>query len=581
MKSRHWAKSGTVAALAAAMLATLAPTSAQASPSSASPVEVTLFGGEPGNVSNLNTDWFTKYVEKNFNMKLKFNLVPDADEVTKESLLLASGQYPNVIWSGYFTPTQAWQYGQEGVLIPLNSLIKKYAPNLWNLIQSSEAYRQDVTAPNGKIYALGGNSYCQHCIWTYKMYINLADLKKYGLSMPTTTAQFAHVLSVFKQHGLTPLSGSVSTGTGYAEDIVTYLMNAFIPYNGPYTLTTQYLDVNNNKQVVFAAAQPAWRQGLQYIYSLYRAGDFSESSLTQDGTAVEQLIQQGKVGAVPNGAIQTAIPQYTSDPSKYLQWWTVPALKGPTGARYASFTTGIGGLIFGITRSASHAQAIAVMKLVNLIFSPEGTQLALYGPEGKYWTMAPKGSVGLGGAQAVYDTQQAPFDQGNAQQNWGWFQWGMTNEGKIWDYDQIAPPPFTANGVRTANELSALVAQAGHQPRYEYPTAVWVSPKQAQQYSTLSTNINDYVAQWTDEFITGQKSLTSDWDTYLSGLKSLGLARFLDLSKRYMVQPIDTRVAAYSPQPNVVKGYLSEATVPALDKTYLLQSGVPASFFKS
>jgi putative aldouronate transport system substrate-binding protein len=99
-------------------------------------VPVSFFGSEPSNVINMQTDWFTNYAEKKFGLKFTFDLVPSGDVATKEPLLMASGDYPDVIWYGSMDQQDAARYGSEGVFVPLNKLIRQYAPNVWRAIQT-------------------------------------------------------------------------------------------------------------------------------------------------------------------------------------------------------------------------------------------------------------------------------------------------------------------------------------------------------------------------------------------------------------------------------------------------------------
>jgi putative aldouronate transport system substrate-binding protein len=51
----------------------------------------------------------------------------------------------------------------------------------------------------------------------------------------------------------------------------------------------------------------------------------------------------------------------------------------------------------------------------------------------------------------------------------------------------------------------------------------------ASELATLQTNLGTYIQQSAVQFITGEKSLDSDWDSYLGELDSLGLDRFLEI----------------------------------------------------
>ncbi|MNH36348.1 hypothetical protein D3C79_971280 [compost metagenome] len=69
---------------------------------------------------------------------------------------------------------------------------------------------------------------------------------------------------------------------------------------------------------------------------------------------------------------------------------------------------------------------------------------------------------------------------------------------------------------------------------------MWINPDDAQAYSLLKTNINNYVKQWTAEFIVGNKSIAKDWDAYVDGAIKLGLEQYLSITQAAMVQPFDT-----------------------------------------
>ncbi|HTT88926.1 MAG TPA: hypothetical protein VMF65_05175, partial [Acidimicrobiales bacterium] len=86
-----------------------------------------------------------------------------------------------------------------------------------------------------------------------------------------------------------------------------------------------------------------------------------------------------------------------------------------------------------------------------------------------------------------------------------------------------------------------------------------------QTYATLETNIGDYVEQWSDEFVDGSKSLSTDWNSYLNGLNGLRLAQYTALTKQSMGAPLST--VGYVSDPSGVK-YL-KSLVSSSDATAL------------
>lgn len=580
-------RAGVAAATAASLL--LAAVGCSGKPQQDNPNQpstITMFGASNPQVKNMDTDWATKFVEKKFDLNIKWTLSTDA--TTKQPLLFASGNYPDVIVDGTFTNVQLEQYGsQQHILLPLNDLLKKYAPNAWKAIQTRPGYKEQIMAPDGKIYGLPLYNYCFHCDWPYNFYINAALLNKYGLSMPKTTADFAHVLQVFHQHGVAaPLTGSVtgilpgSQAAGYNIDVITFLMNAFTPYNG----NTNYFSVSSSdsKALTFAPTRPEWKQGLEYLHQLYQAGGFSNSVFTQQDTAVQNLISKNQVGVVPNGAIQTIVPNWGEKGSGFDQWVPLAPLTGPSGVRNAAFGGVPGGVTgqpaFAITNKASDLAQQRVMKLLNYLYTPTGTQTIQFGPEGKFWTKAKPGVQGLIPQQAMFNTDWAAFNRPNSVQNEGWAQWGPQDQSFQWRELNHQDPAYSANGGEALDQLVEAAEYAGLQPRWQYGSP-WVSVGDAQTYSTLQTNINNYVGQWTVNFIVGKKSLTSDWSAYLSGLKQLNLNQYVSMTTKSSVGPFDTNIPTYQAYPGDVKYLLTQGPVPPLVKKYMIQDGVPAADF--
>ena len=104
----------------------------------------------------------------------------------------------------------------------------------------------------------------------------------------------------------------------------------------------------------------------------------------------------------------------------------------------------------------------------------------------------------------------------------------------------MAIPATSPGGSATVLQQETVKNYTGHQPRYVFPASVWIQPSQVQQYSMLQTNINNFVNQWTDQFIVGTKNLNTDWSSYVQGVNSLGLSQYLQLSQSAMGKPFDT-----------------------------------------
>ena len=207
----------------------------------------------------------TKYMEKKFNVKLDV-----VSGTTDESLtlMLASGDYPKLIYKSWYSMLDVVRYGELGVFVPLEDYIAEYAPNVTKAFEENPLLKAAVYAPDGHIYMMPYWEECYHCSMAMKMWINTAWLKAVGMDMPTTTDEFEKVLIAFRDKDPNgngkkddiPLTGFAG---GWNNDPWGFLMNAFI-YNTGTGSDFTYID---GDKVAFAPIQPEWKEGLKNIKS--------------------------------------------------------------------------------------------------------------------------------------------------------------------------------------------------------------------------------------------------------------------------------------------------------------------------
>lgn len=102
-------------------------------PAAAAPVEVSVFAVQESGI-DIPTNKFTTFLQDKFNIKFDWQINPSDGAKEKRQISLASGDYPDAyLLTAYideFSQGDVLKYGQQGVLVPLNDLIDKYAPNI-------------------------------------------------------------------------------------------------------------------------------------------------------------------------------------------------------------------------------------------------------------------------------------------------------------------------------------------------------------------------------------------------------------------------------------------------------------------
>lgn len=346
---------------------------------------------------------FTKYYEELTGVKVEWEVLSEAEGRQTLNLMLASGNYPDIIM-GFWdtTPAQLQTYGQQGVYLRLNDLIEEHGPDIKKIYdQYPEAW--DVSADTeGDIYGLTEVNDCFHCSMANKLWLYKPWLDKLGLEVPTTLEAYYEVLKAFKTQD--------PNGNGKADEIpLTTAVDAWVGALDPYFMSpfivnpdTRLILNEGSVQVTFST--PEWREGLLYLKRLHDEGLLDPNSFTQDA---EQLTRLGNAEVPIVGSITTGGTHWLSEyvPEKGARWSqyvVVPPLEGPTGQRvqpsspYSSLIPGR----FIITTVAKDPEL--AMRWANSFFQQEVELSAYFGAEGEGWRWAEEGEKGMSGNQALY-----------------------------------------------------------------------------------------------------------------------------------------------------------------------------------
>lgn len=478
-------------------------------------------------VENFETNDFTKWYEEKTNVHIEWEVVPEQSIQEKLNLVLASEDYPDVIMGLNISPAQQMIYGSQGAFLPLNDLIEKQGTNTKKMFQDNPEIQPAITALDGNIYALPEVNECYHCSMSQKMWIYEPWLKKLNLKMPETTDELYEVLKAFKEqdpngNGIQdeiPLSISPKS---WSSSIDAFLLNSFI-YNPVYGSSYKHIFIKDDKLDV-AFNKPEWREGLRYMNKLYAEGLLAPESFTQDDN---QLIQIGEnpdtvlLGA-STGGHQGIFTQLLGESGRWLEYKTVPPLKGPNGVRYAALdSTGMNPGAFVITKKAKHPEL--ALRWADGLYEREHTLRSVYGRPDQEWREAKDGEVGINGEPAVWSELKSY----GTVQNIAWIQTGPS----------LRTNDFRLSAVAKGDDDLEVVLYNETKNKYEphKPTDVSTVPplfltnEQASEVADLSKTINDYVDEMMARFVIGDADLDKDWDGYVQQLEAMNVARYLEI----------------------------------------------------
>lgn len=499
-------------------------------PAGESPITLQVFIDTEGeDVAFVAESRLTKYMEEKFNVKLDVVSGTTAETLT---LMLASGDYPKLIYKAWYSMLEVVKYGELGVFVPLEDYIAEYAPNVTAAIEENPALKAAVYAPDGHIYMMPFWEECYHCSMSMKLWINTEWLEAVGMDMPATTEEFEQVLIAFRDQDPNgngkkddiPLTGFPGGWNNEPWDI---LMNAFI-YNTGTGSDYVYID---GDQVAFAPIQPEWEEGLKYVHSLYEQGLIDPQAFTQGEEQFKNLCQgeEELVGVYAAGHLGMGVDPWVNL-ERANKYEPLLPLKGPAGVQVTPYwpNRGMQGS-FAITNKASEAEAVAFIKLLDWHYSQEGAVSSWFGPIDVGWTWAEEGDLGISGEPAIWKVLESSSADIQTNLTWEPIFYMPAKLFLGWASSQDI---YTTEGYERRLYL-ATQGYEKYKPEHIPPTGIYMTSEDSDAYAQMLVSIQNQVYLNSVAFITGEKDIDAEWDAYVAGFKDMQLDNFLALLQRY------------------------------------------------
>jgi len=426
-------------------------------------------------------------------IQIELTEVIPSEYLEKANLLLNSGEYPDAFWKCSYLDWNG--YGMQGIFIPLEDLIREYAPNLTMLLDEREAW-DDIAAADGHIYALPSFDGLLNCVIanTGPQWINQRWLDNLGLEMPTSRDELYEVLKAFKEQD--------ANGNGDPNDEIPYI------YNGGTTsilpalslladdvlLYKDYSGLTEGEMGYFPTTE-AYKELLEFAAKLYAEGLMHTDTLILTTEQRDAIGQAGDViGMSQHSSANFALTEYQMDYVSVISW-----NKGGY-----PLNTGVNAGGMAITDACENPGAI--LSWIDFFYSEEGGLVSCLGPVGVGYQVNEDGTYSLFNDKfesRVYQTT-------------------LMGSGI---YPCITPA-YRSTGINPKD--NPLEAYSGEQCRKALGSgtslpALIFTEEENEQLSVLSADITPYVDNYTAEIISGQLTLEESWDDYMKTLEEMGV----------------------------------------------------------
>lgn len=465
-----------------------------------------------------------KKLEADTNVKIVWDMTPQASWKEKKNLVIASGELPDGIMGPLsITADEAQLLGGQGVLIPLEGLIAEYAPNIQHILDTDPTYRAQVTSPDGHIYALTAMQDMGFDSLSVSI-INKTWLDELGLPVPSTTDEFYETLKAFKENDMAgngrtiPFSFLYQESADLNREVKREFEWIFLAFGVPETPT--HVMIEDNGELIFTASQEGYKEAIKYLHKLYSEGLIDPEVFSQDRTLLTNKIRQMNVGCYTDYRLESSMASEEIQDNYVI----MPPLKGPNGdQRWLRAKAGMSDGAFAITSACQHPE-IAIRWLDN-INTPENSIQMLYGmfkEAGWNQSEALVPSTDYPG-KWTSNTDLRPADVNPS--DWPW-------SAPIGSSPVIVPHEVIDEYIaERANNVAKERACAIYRPyltEYPYNYPFRFTLEEIDELNIIQTDLLNYIYQTVATWI-ADGGVEEGWDDYLTQLDNLGLQDYMRL----------------------------------------------------
>ncbi|MFW5880666.1 MAG: extracellular solute-binding protein [Spirochaetota bacterium] len=449
------------------------------------------------------------------NVDFEFETIPESNYDQRLNLIFAAGEMPDVLPNGG-PPSFIVQQAANGTIIPYNDLIENWTVNIKEAFERRPDFRQALTLPDGNIYSLWMVEETAGRNWLDPYMINRVWLDRLGLEMPRTTEELRDVLIAFRDEDANgngdpndeiPLSWRE---TGWGGQRIDTFFGAFDIRSSEDQNHMAWED----GRAFLAAADPRYREALEYLNDLYEEDLVDPESFTQDVAQLRAKAQADRLGSF----IFFWPPNITGN-ELFGDFELLEPLQGPIGEPTGYLAQFIGG--FDPTQwliTSTNPYPEVAIRIADVMLDGDEMSLNIaYGPEGHFWERLPDNRWTLNSSLIPDGLGEVQWRDQATSRN-------LPSNRDRDLYERFDGDPQSTQVVR------ARWFTEGIEPylRKDPPPDFWFDDATNAEVTSIATELNTYVAESRARFVL-EGITDSEWDDYLRDLQRIGSDRLIEI----------------------------------------------------
>lgn len=454
---------------------------------------------------------FFKMLQEKTNVSIKWDHNCTDDNF---AMMIASGEYPDMInWNLGNAAGGVQALLEDGVIVDLTELMPQYAPAYYSWMQDNPEEDKAFKLDDGTLYQFVNfnANWEDHSMEYFKILgpmIRQDWLDQLGLDMPTTTDELYEVLVAFRDNDM--------NGDGDTTDEVPFVINK--GYDAIKALAGSFgcrLDVQmgeDGSTIVYGPATENFRTYMRYLNKLYTEGLInSDFAVNEDAN---NLITQNKAGFTLSSMGSTLIANHDNLKMQNEEYnlVSVPWLIGPDGYQCDISDVNANPRSTAITTACENVEI--ALRWLDYAYTEEGSIESTFGIEGQSFEW-------VDGYPTILDSVKTN-DKG----------WSEEQSISRWMLGSINYP--NARDYRFYEQMNLNEEyKVDIQDNWNMATTdillppVVMTTEEASTYSSIMNDVTTFMETTYMEFIIGDKSLDSDWDSYVQTMMDMGLEEAL------------------------------------------------------
>jgi putative aldouronate transport system substrate-binding protein len=480
-------------------------------PVTTTPITLTYWcdlGKAAGTVTTLNENLTIQEWQKRTGVTLKYIHPAVGNATVAFNLICASGQYPDIMEYGWLTvPGGPAEYIKNNVIIPLNSYIKQYAPDLTKNLQKYPLMRTQSELDDGTYYMMPSYYGDLELARANGPIIREDLLKKQNLSAPVTIDDWTKMLEAVKK--------------AYPDMYPFYFAGkADFDYNplfiGAYGISTAF-SLDKGK-VIYGAADSRYKSFLQLLNTWYKEGLIDPDSLSGSAKLRDSKYTSNKTFAII-GAMGDNVTRYTAlmlpkNPDFMMNALPYPIVKKGDAPAPVSQANQVNGGV-AITTACKYVKE--AVKMLDYLYTDEGHLLSNFGVEGTTYTTVDG------------KPQLTPLIINNPA--------GLSRTQAMAKYLYWQGSPADIKFKDILNARDSLPQQISGRADWMKATNSIVLPPvlptkdESTEISGIMSDITTYTEEQFNGFVSGKIPL-SNFDSYINKLKDMNIARAIQITQQ-------------------------------------------------